>query len=340
MATGLPDNVIDTIQSARAASTQGLCALKWRMFEAWCEERGVLPFQSSVADILIFLQRLLERGLSFSTIKVYLSAISACHVGFQGKSPGSHPLVVRFMRGVLRKRPVRKPMIPQWDLKLVLEALCGAPFEPLQSAGIDMLSYKTAFLLSLCSAKRIGDIHALSVHPSCMQFALDDSKVMLRPNPAYIPKVPALSYKAMTCELSSFSPPPFASAEQQRLHNLCPVCALRIYTNRTREMRQTDQLFVCFANPVKGKALSKQRLSHWVVEAISRAYACKDAQMPGGVRAHSTRGMAASWALFKGASVEEVCSAASWASPHTFMKFYCLDVTAEDVTQAVLSAGK
>ncbi len=62
--------------------------------------------------------------------------------------------------------------------------------------------------------------------------------------------------------------------------------------------------------------------------------------MPDRVRAHSARGMAASWALFKGVSVEDVCSMASWSSPHMFMKFYCLDVTAQDVTQTVLSAGK
>ncbi len=62
---------------------------------------------------------------------------------------------------------------------------------------------------------------------------------------------------------------------------------LCIYIDRTREMRQTDQLFVCLANLVRGKA-------------ISRAYVCENAQMPGGVRTHSTRGMAESWALFKG----------------------------------------
>lgn len=113
-----------------------------------------------------------------------------------------------------------------------------------------------------------------------------------------------------------------------------------MYIVRTREVRTTGQLFVCLTNPVKGKALSKQHLSHWVVEAISHAYACKNVQMPSGVHADFTRGMAASWALFKGVSVEDVCSAASWASPHTFMKFYCLDVTTQDVTQSVLSPGK
>ncbi len=100
MATGLPDNVIDTIQSTRAASTQGLYTLKWRMFEAWYTERSALPFQSSVVDILTFLQELLERGLSYSTIKVDLPAIPTCHVGFQGTSPGFHPLVVQHLMSI------------------------------------------------------------------------------------------------------------------------------------------------------------------------------------------------------------------------------------------------
>ncbi len=92
--------------------------------------------------------------------------------------------------------------------------------------GMDMLSYKTALWLSLCSARRICDIHALSVHLLCIHFALDDSKVVLHLNPAHIPKVPALSFKAMTCELSSFSLPPFALAEQQCYSSIYIIYAL------------------------------------------------------------------------------------------------------------------
>lgn len=51
---------------------------------------------------------------------------------------------------------------------------------------LDTLSYKTAILLSLCSAKHIGDSRALSVHLLCTQFELDNSKVVLRPNLAFI----------------------------------------------------------------------------------------------------------------------------------------------------------
>lgn len=339
MAQGLPPQVIATIQSARATSTRNLYSCKWQAFERWCHSKSLTAFQCSIVDILTFLQELFDRGLSFSTLKVYLSAISACHVGFERVSPGAHPLVVRFMRGVRRLRPFNRSSVPSWDLPIVLEALCGVPFEPLDSVDIKLLSYKTALLLALASAKRVSDMHALSVHPACAQFAPDGSKVRLYPNAAYVPKVLPRSYQAMAIELFAFSPPPFVNEEQRRLHCLCPVRALRMYIARTQEFRQSDQLFVCFANPARGKALSKQRLSHWIVEAIAQAYSSKGLSLPEGLRAHSTRGMAASWALFKGVPIEQVCSAASWSSPHTFVRFYRLDVVAPTVAQSVLSSG-
>lgn len=51
------------------------------------------------------------------------------------------------------------------------------------------LSYKTASLLTLTSANRVGNLHALSVHPSCTQFTLNGSKVTLCLNAAYLPKI-------------------------------------------------------------------------------------------------------------------------------------------------------
>lgn len=64
-----------------------------------------------------------------------------------------------------------KSMVPSCDL--VLEAMCEPPFEPLESLDLRMLSYKTALLLAMASAKHVGDLHALSVCPTCIQFVLD-----------------------------------------------------------------------------------------------------------------------------------------------------------------------
>ncbi len=132
---------------------------------------------------------MLEEGKAFSTIKVYLAAISSCHMGFNGETVGKQPIVSRFMKGVRRLRPVTKPMLPAWDLSLVLEALREAPFEPLEQADLKIILYKTALLLALASMKRVGELHALSINPACIRFTQNFTKVTLRPNPAFVPKV-------------------------------------------------------------------------------------------------------------------------------------------------------
>ncbi|XP_049341328.1 uncharacterized protein LOC125805033 [Astyanax mexicanus] len=335
-ATGLPPNVIKTIQSARAPSTRSLYGYKWGVFEQWCSDKLETPFQCSVGIILSFLQDLIDKGRSFSTVKVYLAAIASCHVGFEGKTVGQHPLVCRFMKGARRLLPVSKPLSPSWDLSLVLEALSAAPFEPLDQVDFKILSFKTALLLALASAKRVSEIHAFSVHSSCMQFSQGDTKICLRPNPVFIPKV---IQPCLPLELQAFYPPPFTSHNQQRLNALCPVRALRIYVDKSKSFRKSDQLFVSWAKPYTGRAITKQRLSHWISEAIALAYTSKGLAVPPGIRAHSTRGIATSWAVFSGLSIQEVCAAASWSSPHTFTRFYKLDITAPTIAHAVLSAG-
>lgn len=279
-----------------------------------------------------------DDGKAASTLKVYVAAISACHVGIGGATPGNHPLVSRFMAGVRRLRAPHKQLVPSWDLLVVLRALTGPPFEPLSEVDMKLVSLKTAFLLALVSAKRIGDIQALSVSSTCMQFSGAGDKVIMRPNAAYTPKVVSTPFRNQVIELVSFSPPPFASAEEEQLNKLCPVRALRCYVERTRSFRQSDQLFVCFGTQAKGRPLSKPSLSRWIVETIELAYSSQSLEAPEGLRAHSTRGVSSSWALLKGVSIEEICRAASWNSHHTFIRYYMLDVSEPSFLQGVLGA--
>lgn len=253
-ALGISPHVIATIQNVRAVSTRSLYGSKWQVFEGWCDGRGLTSYQCSVPDILCFLQDLLEKGRSFSTIKVYLAAISACHVGFEGSTVGQHPLIRRFMKGARRSLPVVRRSVPEWDLSMVLEALSQYPFEPLGSISLKLLSFKTALLLALASAKRVSELHALSVHPSCTKFSLSGDMVSLKPNPAFMPKCfPAFTSEVL--ELSAFHPPPFSSPEDERLNALCPVRALQTYINRTSAFRKSDQLFISWAPPHGGNPI-------------------------------------------------------------------------------------
>ena len=112
-----------TLQGARAPSTNAAYRLRWRAFSAWCVAHGLDPESCSVQDVLLYLQSLFEKGLSADTVKVYLAAISACHIQLPEGSVGRHPLVSKFMRGFRRLRPHRVRNAVRWDLDLVLAAL-------------------------------------------------------------------------------------------------------------------------------------------------------------------------------------------------------------------------
>ncbi len=100
--------------------------------------------------------------------------------------------------------------------------------------------------------------------------------------------------------------------------------------------RRSEQLFVSFGNHVKGRPVTKKTISRWLVDAITLAYSSLGLQCPIGVRAHSTIGIASSWAWSSGVSISEICEAAGWSSPSTFARFYNLAVPA--LQARVLSA--
>ncbi len=283
---GLPPSVVNTITSARAPSTRHAYRLKWNLFVDWCSSRREDPRRCPIAVVLSFLQDGLERRLSPSTLKVYVAAIAAHHDAVDGKSVGKHDLVVRFLRGARRLNPPRPHLVPSWDLPSVLTALKEEPFEPLQSVELKFLSLKTVLLTALASVKRVGDLQAFSVDDSCLEFGPAHSHVVLRPRPGYVPKVPTTPFRDQVVNLQAL---PREEADPA-IALLCPVRALRVYVDRTQSFRTSDQLFVCFGGQQKGKAVSKQRLAHWIVEAIVLAYQARRLPCPLGVRAHSTRG--------------------------------------------------
>ncbi|XDV11895.1 hypothetical protein PO909_000690 [Leuciscus waleckii] len=258
---------------------------QWNLFVNWCSSKHQEPTKCPISVVLSFLQEGLERRLSPSTLKVYVAAIAAHHEAVDGKSLGRHDLIVRFLRGARRLNPPRPPFVPSWDLSVVLTALQSAPFEPLQSVELKFLSMKTALLVALASIKRVGDLQAFSVDEACLEFGPANSHVILRPRLGYVPKVPTTPFRDQVVNLQAL---PLEEADPA-LALLCPVRALRAYVDRTRCFRTSDQLFVCHGGKLKGKALSKQRLSHWIVDTIALAYQQQGRPCPLGVKAHSTR---------------------------------------------------
>ena len=53
---------------------------------------------------------------------------------------GQHPDIIRLLKGVFNTRPPEIRLVPEWDLKQVLDSLCEAPFEPMLKASLKYIT--------------------------------------------------------------------------------------------------------------------------------------------------------------------------------------------------------
>ncbi|KAL0174633.1 hypothetical protein M9458_030601, partial [Cirrhinus mrigala] len=300
LASSLSTEVVETIFQSRAPSTRKLYTWKWRLFTSWCGRHQQDPVNCPVGTVLEFLQDRLSAELTHSTLKVYVAAIAAYHAPLGGLSIGENPLVTRFLHGALRLRPPVRPRVPSWD--------CRPPFEPIEEVSDRHLTIETVLLIALSSLKRAGDLQALSVAPSFLDFAPGLAKAFLYPRSGYVPKVASLAPRPVV--LQAFCPPPFREPDQQKLNCMCPVRALDTYVHRAATWRKSDQIFVCYGLAKRGLPATKQTLSRWIVDAIECAYESSGLPPPLGVKAHSTQTMAASKAFLAGISIQDICNAA------------------------------
>ena len=83
---------------------------------------------------------------------------------FQFKLPalGEDRVLQDLLRSFAIERPHRPQAPPSWDLDAVLRHLMSPAFEPLESASLRALTKKTLSLVSLATAKWVGEVQALS----------------------------------------------------------------------------------------------------------------------------------------------------------------------------------
>ncbi len=97
IASGLLTEVVETILQSRAPSMRKLYASKWKLFTSWHGDHQLDPVNCPLGTVLEFLLARLSAGLTHSTLKVYVAAISTYHTSLGGQSLGRNPLVTRFL---------------------------------------------------------------------------------------------------------------------------------------------------------------------------------------------------------------------------------------------------
>ncbi len=111
-----PERVLNTMAEARAPSTRCLYTLKWSIFSSCCQDRDLDPVTSDLSVVLSYLQEMLDKQRSSSTIKVYAAAIAAFHTLIPGRLVSRDSAVTQFLRDARRMNPLRPFIITSYQV--------------------------------------------------------------------------------------------------------------------------------------------------------------------------------------------------------------------------------
>lgn len=292
---------------------------KFKKFCSWCHTRQIDPNSASLIQVADFLSGLFNSGLQHRTIAGYRSMLSSVLSPINNVPVGQHPHIIRLLKGVFNSRPPKVKLLPEWDLQLVLNMLQNKPFEPLSQASLKLITYKTVFLMAICTFRRCSDLQSLKLG--------EGSVCVQKKGITFIRHGLSKQDRQKHFGSKIFVP---AFTENAKLD---PKRALYFYLKKTVSLRtktdgsSEDKLFLAVREP--HHPISSQTISKWLVKTIRMAY--NDNSMK--VKAHSTRAIGPSWALFNGASMRSILEAADWSKESTFIQFYFRNVDVEVLKQ-------
>ena len=318
-AAGFSSAVAEQSSLARRPSSCAIYQVRWSIYRSWCHDHGhsvSRPTLAKVADFLYWLR--FTRGLSVSSLRGYRSVLSAVF-RFHLPSLSSDPVIRDLLRSFRLSSAERVLRPPAWDLSKVLTYVVLPAFEPLSQASFRALTLKTLFLLALATAKRVGELQALS---SVVTFVGEDACL------SYIMQFVAKSESLTRSIPRSFLVKSLADLAAGLGTDLllCPVRALRLYLLRARSLSPgRHRLFVSPQRP--SRAMSKNALSFFLREVISAAGSARP--QVGSLRAHEVCSVSTSVAFHRNWLVTSVLESATWASSSVFSSFYLRDIQHE-----------
>lgn len=256
----------------QAESTVALYEGKWAIFQRWCQDHQIIPLQTTapqVADFLLFLFH--ERGLATSTIEGYRSAIAGALKHSTGVDFGQDPALSAVLHSFKRERPRARQLFPPWDLSVVLTALGSPPFEPVSQVPLQLLTWKTVFLVLLASGGRRGEIHAL-----------DSKRVFFGEHLAWarLCTVPDFVSKTQLRQSGPGSPPeflipalaPIVGRDLPVDRGMCPVRSLKAYLDATKGKREGKRLLFVSYKEGHSTDIHKNTISGWVRKLLRFIY--------------------------------------------------------------------
>lgn len=279
-------------------------------------QREVNCVKPSVNMVIEFLTHLFHEGLGYSALNTARSALSQFIVWKGHCTIGSHPWVIRFLKGVYNLRPPVPRYNETWDVAVLLKFL--RTLSPVKKLSLKALTLKTATLMAILIAARaqtlaILDLKNMTRHKSKFSFTVGAADLK-QSRQGYKP--PLLEFQAYPVDRA-----------------LCIVTVLSEYIERTKVLRDGEsKLFLSYMRP--HKHVTASTISNWVKTSMAKAGVNVQVYKPHSVRAAST-----SKALKSGGGLQQILETAGWSGTRTFAKYYNKDIkTVKSMGESVLKA--
>jgi hypothetical protein len=300
---GLSKETLDLIKESWRGKTFEKYASNWLYWTKWCSEKKITPLSATSTQMATFLTHLhCDKKLKYSTINVYRSAISTILGITRNNFIGQHEVISRVMKGIENRSPKRAKYEKFWDPGILLKHI----LEWGDNNGLsnEKLTKKVIVLMRLALFLRSSDLAKIiraevKFEETKVSIGFDTKKEQRR------------GHEMKRIELPRF----------QGDARLCPVEILKTYLEKTQqwmvESEREKQNFLVLSFTQPHHSLSVERLAKLMLEVMAGAGIDTSIWKAG-----SARGAAATKALDKGATVEDVMRIGQWSSFQVFEKFY------------------
>ena len=309
----------------------------WKAFALWANEKCLHPQDLSFINLAEYLVHLFSQNKKVNTILVHKASISSVLKLLNPPTAIQEGTLQNVIRQMTILRPREQEVLPRWHLSIVLKGLMKPPFTINGSdrhISLELLSYKTAFLVPLASGARGSKLVALPRAEHNLEFTILPSgakQVSIRMVPKFIPKnqrpevIPEpIKFPGMAHLFPN---------DPERL--LCPVRALGLYIVRSAERAQTDPLEKLFVHFAPNTQLFTTHFRRWVAETIRLIYENSSQSDLPKIKAHDVRGISASIAFYRNTPLKELCGLIGWKSSNVFVRHYLRDMAADTELQDI-----
>ncbi|KAF7241150.1 putative oxidoreductase OrdL [Varanus komodoensis] len=181
---------------------------------------------------------------------------------------------------------------------------------------------------SMSSSRPITKVVA-AVRVNAPRLTVPKDKVVLHTDLQFWPKVTSTFHMNQDIILAAFFPGP--STPLQPLLLCLDVCrALAFYMSCTQQLCHTSRLFIRYNSQNKGDTVLPQRLSKWISSTISLACEMTGLDLPTRPHTYPMRAQATPATSLAGIPLHDICKAATWSTPSTFIRHYRFDIPMQD----------